>query len=110
MSNVSIMTGGATPFSGIDKIGEEDHRHNTLNLLGTWTAEGEQVCHFRPSAACNADYIQAITRPFNYIMSLLGKNVRSQLLSAFNVWLQVDEKSYKVIDKVIGILHNASLL
>ena len=87
-----------------------DELNNTLSLLGTWTAEGEQVFHCRPLAACNANYIQAITRPFDYTISLLGKNVRSQLLSAFNVWLQVDEKSYSVIDKVIGMLHNASLL
>lgn len=105
------MTGDATPFSAIEKLREGgDDRQNILNLLGTWTAEGEQVFHCQPSAACNADYIQAITRPFGYIISLLGKNVRSQLLSAFNVWLQVDEKSYNVIDKVIGMLHNASLL
>lgn len=99
------------PVSALEKLREgEDDRHNTLNLLGTWTAEGEQVFLCQPSAAYNTNYIKAITRPFDYIMSLLGKNVRSQLLSAFNVWLQVDEKSYNVIDKVIGMLHNASLL
>ena len=43
-------------------------------------------------------------------MSLQGKNVRLQLLYAFNIWLQVDQKSYNTIDKVIGMLHNASLL
>ena len=111
MSDVPHMTGAATPLPAIEEPREGgDDRHNTLNLLGTWTAEGEQVFHCQPSAACNANYVKAITRPFDYIMSLLGKNVRSQLLSAFNVWLQVDEKSYNVIDKVIGMLHNASLL
>ena len=111
MSDIPRMTGGARPFSAIEELREEgDKSHNTLNLLGIWTAEGEQVFHCRPSAASNANYIQAITRPFDYVMSLLGKNVRSHLLSAFNVWLQVDEESYNVIDKVIGMLHNASLL
>ena len=105
------MTAGTTPFSVVGKLREGCYgHHDTLNLLGPWTAESEQVFHLRSSAACNTDYIQAITRPFDYVMSLLGKNVRSQLLSAFNVWLQVDEKSFNVIDKVIEMLHNASLL
>ena len=105
------MTSGTTTSSVVEKLREGCYgHHDTLNLLGPWTAESEQVSHLRPSAACNADYIQAITCPFDYVMSLLGKNVRSQLLSAFNVWLQVDEKSYNIIDKVIGMLHNASLL
>ena len=113
----SPMSGGPSLTAGpmscsvveISRDGCYGH-HDTLNLIGPWTAESEQVLHLRPSAACNADYIQAITRPFDYVMSLLGKNVRSQLLSALNVWLQVDEKSYNIIDKVIVMLHNASLL
>ena len=105
------MTPGTTPFPVVEKLREGFYdRHDTLNHLGPWTVENEQVLDSRPSAACTADYLQAITRPFNYVMSLLGKNVRSQLLSAFNVWLQVDEKSYNVIEKAIGVLHNASLL
>ena len=111
MSDVPRITEDATSFPAVEKLGQgEDERNNPLNLLGTWTTEGEQVFHCRTLAACNADYIQVISRPFDYVMSLLGKNVRSQLLSAFNVWLQVDEKSYNVIDKVIEMLHNASLL
>ena len=39
-----------------------------------------------------------------------GKNFRTQILAAFNEWLQVDEQSLKVIDRVVGMLHNASLL
>ena len=44
MSNVPRMIGGTTLLSVAEKLGEGwDERHNTLNLLGTWTAEGEQV-------------------------------------------------------------------
>ena len=39
-----------------------------------------------------------------------GKNVRSALLDAFNIWLQVPEKPLKLISEVIQMLHNASLL
>ena len=111
MSDGPRITAGATPFSVVEKLREGCYgRHDTLNLLDPWTAEDEQVFHCRPSGACTVDSVQAITRPFDYIMSLQGKNVRSQLLSAFNVWLQVDERSYNIINKVIGMLHNASLL
>lgn len=51
-----------------------------------------------------------ITKPFDYIAVLPGKNFRAQILSALNVWLQVDYQSLSVIDRVISKLHNASLL
>ncbi|KAM0794821.1 isoprenoid synthase domain-containing protein [Usnea florida] len=54
--------------------------------------------------------LQAITRPFDYVMSLPGKNFRTQVLNAFNVWLRIDERSLNIIDRVVGMLHNASLL
>lgn len=43
-------------------------------------------------------------------MALPGKNFRTQVLAAFDVWLQVDERSLNIIDRVVGMLHNASLL
>ena len=43
-------------------------------------------------------------------MSLPGKNFRTQVLNAFNVWLRIDERSFNIIDRVVGMLHNASLL
>lgn len=43
-------------------------------------------------------------------MSLPGKNFRTQILAAFNVWLRVDERSFNIIDRVVGMLHNASLV
>ena len=43
-------------------------------------------------------------------MSLPGKSFRTQVLTAFNVWLRIDERSFNIIDRVVGMLHNASLL
>lgn len=43
-------------------------------------------------------------------MALPGKNFRTQVLATFNVWLQVDERSLNIIDRVVGMLHNAFLL
>ncbi|EED14438.1 polyprenyl-diphosphate synthase, putative [Talaromyces stipitatus ATCC 10500] len=48
--------------------------------------------------------------PFDYLESLPGKNMRSQLIQSFNTWLQVPAESLAIIDKVISMLHTASLL
>ncbi|KAL8867373.1 MAG: hypothetical protein Q9198_008540 [Flavoplaca austrocitrina] len=39
-----------------------------------------------------------------------GKDIRKQLIAAFNAWLQVPPSSLEIITKVIGMLHTASLL
>ncbi|CAF0989864.1 unnamed protein product [Adineta steineri] len=51
-----------------------------------------------------------ILEPFNYLKSLPGKNVRSKLIEAFNYWFQVSEEKFKIIDEIMSMLHNASLL
>ncbi|CAF0780725.1 unnamed protein product [Adineta steineri] len=51
-----------------------------------------------------------ILEPFNYLKSLPGKNVRSKLIEAFNYWFQVPDEKLRVIDEIMGMLHNASLL
>ncbi|KAI4235735.1 MAG: hypothetical protein LQ349_002966 [Xanthoria aureola] len=51
-----------------------------------------------------------ITRPFEYLMAKPGKSFRRELLSALNVWTDVDESSLGIINRVVEMLHNASLL
>lgn len=48
--------------------------------------------------------------PFDYLNSQRGKDFRSQLIGAFNTWLDVPSESIEVITKVVGMLHTASLL
>ena len=48
--------------------------------------------------------------PYEYMLDHPGKDIRKQLIAAFNAWLQVPEDSLAVITKVIGMLHTASLL
>lgn len=43
-------------------------------------------------------------------MAKPGKSFRRQLLSALNVWTDVDELSLGIINRVVEMLHNASLL
>ncbi|KAL8798343.1 MAG: hypothetical protein Q9182_006749 [Xanthomendoza sp. 2 TL-2023] len=48
--------------------------------------------------------------PFDYMMNHPGKDIRKQLIAAFNAWLQVPPSSLEIITRVIGMLHTASLL
>lgn len=48
--------------------------------------------------------------PYNYLASHPGKEVRAQLISAFNQWLQVPPETLAVICRVVQMLHTASLL
>jgi hypothetical protein len=54
--------------------------------------------------------LQVILEPYTYISHNPGKEIRSHLINAFNIWLDVPEDSLEVIRKVVRMLHNASLL
>ncbi|RDL39166.1 Terpenoid synthase [Venustampulla echinocandica] len=48
--------------------------------------------------------------PYEYLIAQPGKDIRSQLIAAFNEWLEVPPESLEIITKVVGMLHTASLL
>ncbi|KXT11534.1 hypothetical protein AC579_6572 [Pseudocercospora musae] len=48
--------------------------------------------------------------PFVYLESHPGKDIRSQMINAFNEWLQVPHASLHIITRVVAMLHTASLL
>ena len=48
--------------------------------------------------------------PFEYLESHPGKDIRTQLITAFNTWLQVPSSSLRTITGVVTMLHTASLL
>ncbi|KAI9802672.1 MAG: geranylgeranyl diphosphate synthase 1 [Sarcosagium campestre] len=48
--------------------------------------------------------------PYEYLEGHPGKDIRSQLILAFDDWLRVPKESLAVITKVVGMLHTASLL
>lgn len=56
------------------------------------------------------DKDRLVMGPFDYLNSQRGKDFRSQLIGAFNTWLDVPAGSIDVITKVVGMLHTASLL
>lgn len=60
----------------------------------TWTDEKERI----------------LLGPFEYLYGHPGKDIRSQLIAAFNKWLAVPPERLEVITRVVGMLHTASLL
>ncbi|KAK3672433.1 geranylgeranyl pyrophosphate synthetase [Recurvomyces mirabilis] len=48
--------------------------------------------------------------PFDYLESHPGKDIRTQMIHAFNAWLRVPAASLAIITKVVAQLHTASLL
>ncbi|KAG7147104.1 Geranylgeranyl pyrophosphate synthase like protein [Verticillium longisporum] len=67
-----------------------------LNVTSTrpWPEEKERV----------------VAGPYDYLIAQPGKDFRSQVINAFNAWLDVPHESLVVINKVVGMLHTASLL
>ncbi|OJA20804.1 hypothetical protein AZE42_06518 [Rhizopogon vesiculosus] len=51
-----------------------------------------------------------ILEPFTYITSKAGKEIRTLLVEAFNLWLAVPREQLKIIEHVVQMLHNASLM
>ena len=101
-SETSASGMGADPAQDHDSCGQSDKSSSTiascggssLRQRGPWTEEHEQI----------------LLGPFDYLESLPGKNMRSKFLQAFNVWLQAPPDHLEVVEKVISMLHTASLL
>ncbi|KAH8911988.1 geranylgeranyl pyrophosphate synthetase [Coniochaeta sp. PMI_546] len=58
----------------------------------------------------NTDKETVVKGPFDYLYNHPGKDFRSQLIKAFDAWLEVPQESLDIITKVVGLLHTASLL
>jgi geranylgeranyl diphosphate synthase type 3 len=60
--------------------------------------------------AWREDKERILTGPYDYLEAHPGKDIRSQCIAAFNLWLKVPEERLEVITRVVGMLHTASLL
>ena len=91
---------------------------NVPGILGAsdaWSASNESVRRSPLHPAFSPYRIlctqgQALLEPFTHIYSVPGKEIRGQMIDAFNLWLNVPEDKLKVITKVVSMLHTASLL
>lgn len=65
---------------------------------------------FTPARSWTAAKEKVIRAPFDYALSHPGKDFRAQLIAAFDALLDVPPASLAVITRVVGMLHEASLL
>ncbi|TLD28216.1 hypothetical protein PspLS_03533 [Pyricularia sp. CBS 133598] len=56
------------------------------------------------------DKEKVICGPFDYLLGQPGKDFRTQIIMAFNAWLEVPPESLGLVTHVVGMLHTASLL
>lgn len=84
------MTNGTTPKHRRKKSSADGPKSND----GAWSQEHERI----------------VLGPYNYMLQHPGKDIRRQLINAFNAWLKVRPESLEIITKVIAMLHTASLM
>ncbi|KAJ9637670.1 geranylgeranyl pyrophosphate synthetase [Coniosporium apollinis] len=65
---------------------------------------------YQKSATWSEEKEKILLGPYDYLYGHPGKDIRAQLIAAFNAWLKVPEESLGVITRVVGMLHTASLL
>jgi geranylgeranyl diphosphate synthase type 3 len=65
---------------------------------------------FHGRSSWSPDKEKILFGPYDYLFAHPGKDIRAQLIAAFNEWLDVPAPSLEVITKVVGMLHTASLL
>ena len=96
---MSGSTATITPNNG----GDGDGSNSTMQSIpadafkgdgSTWTGEKEKI----------------VLGPYDYLFGRPGKDIRRSMISAFNIWLKVPEERLAIINKVVGMLHTASLL
>tara|TARA_R110002003_G_scaffold31_2_gene1864 strand:+ start:12428 stop:12739 length:312 start_codon:yes stop_codon:yes gene_type:complete len=61
-------------------------------------------------AAWTEEKERILLGPYDYLYGHPGKDIRSQCIAAFNLWLKVPPARLDVITGVVGMLHTASLL
>ena len=94
-----------------DKFSEDLHRF--LSSTSSWDPKDEEASPkwvMHDLSSLTVLNLQIVSGPLSYLTTKPGKNVRAQLLSALNFWLQVDQNSFNVIERTVTVLHNASLL
>jgi len=91
---LEMSTNYPTPISPSSSA-TKDLGEDLINGNGVaWTEEKERI----------------LLGPYDYLYGHPGKDIRSQCIAAFNLWLKVPPERLEVITRVVGMLHTASLL
>ena len=82
------------PAEGMPESSEHVGENTSFHGRSSWSPQKETV----------------LLGPFEYLYEQPGKDIRKQLITAFNEWLDIPLGSVEVITRVVGMLHTASLL
>ena len=119
--HVSSVKPVLRPLSEIDWIAQGkkhtltvSHTHSHPASMSTPPPDplmgiGDDLIH-QKQATWSEEKEKILLGPYDYLYGHPGKDIRSQLIAAFNEWLNVPAESLEIITKVVGMLHTASLL
>ena len=100
-SRPTEMNGGplqTTNTSVSDGVGRHKRNRSSLDGAkhkdGQWSEKNERI----------------LMGPYEYMQQHPGKDIRRQLIHAFNAWLKVPPETLTIINRVVAMLHTASLL
>ncbi|GBF65893.1 geranylgeranyl pyrophosphate synthase [Trichophyton mentagrophytes] len=106
-----------TSSTGVTKPAAEDEwfassaRRSCPGSIGYQRGKPFSTRRGKPAEAMwTAGKENIVLGPYSYTVNQPGKDIRGQLIAAYNRWLQVPEESLAVITKVVVMLHTASLL
>jgi geranylgeranyl diphosphate synthase type 3 len=116
-SSTGVVTNGTTNrYSNLDSISEGEWMSSGKKklLLSTTSKHGRNISSIDWTKAKDGPWTQDKERillgPYDYMAQQPGKDIRKQMITAFNAWLKVPESSLAIITKVVTMLHTASLL
>jgi geranylgeranyl diphosphate synthase type 3 len=93
-SSTGPTSTGVIPSSGAPDSSKYHKNDLAFHGRSTWSLDKEKI----------------LFGPYDYLFAHPGKDIRAQLIAAFNEWLDVPAPSLEIITKVVGMLHTASLL
>jgi geranylgeranyl diphosphate synthase type 3 len=93
-SSLEMSTSYPTPISPPSDTTKDVGDDLIYGNGAAWTLEKERI----------------LLGPYDYLEAHPGKDIRSQCIAAFNLWLKVPPERLVIITRVVGMLHTASLL
>lgn len=93
-AGLEVSTNYPTPISPPSDATKDLSEDLIYGNGATWTQEKERI----------------LLGPYDYLYGHPGKDIRSQCIAAFNLWLKVPPERLEIITGVVGMLHTASLL
>lgn len=88
---------------------QQDNNIDARHAGASPSTAAEDFMH-DPVAQWNEHNEKILLGPYDYMFGHPGKDIRAQMIAAFNAWLEVPPESLQVITRVVGMLHTASLL